>query len=648
MERRKCKSFIVLLVLALLPLSAVLGSPYFLIDDEQQWIEAFSGSVMAGHIRPMEPWEWQEYMMHWYEDPEVEREGEPYPENEFMPAQLWVYPGGGQWEDPCTGEVYEYPRDAGLVMAWGVTEVQPLPEGSYSSAWRYEYGEDPDLRNCIIKVTVTPHSGCGINAVSFAIQDIFGFRRSWWWKTPQVIPYDQPTTVLIDTTKIGVGATTPVASGYAGHINFSLKNAQFFDVDENGQWIFGMQPVPPPGQMQFVGMWNYWHNLIVLPKTPSAKYHVKWSQPPVLFDADIPDLFFGWDEMSNYEWRPIVADDWLCKDDRPITDFHWWGSYLGWDQPYPPPVVPQAFHIGIWTDVPDPNPDDPRDFSHPGRLIWQNFCDNWVWNFAGYDQFPWPDQLVDLSSGDLTQEPEKKEACFQFNQLLSQDEWFYQEPDPDGIGRVYWVSIAAIYPAGAEPWHPWGWKTRPHFFNDDAVMIWDTVSPDGQPMWPPAIGAEWMEGNPIEIDGVSWDVAFELTTNEPGPKPVDVNPPIPDPLTWEQKPDAVATTVITMTATTANDPSGVEYYFDETSGNAGGDDSGWQDSSGYTDDGLMPDTTYTYQVRVRDKSPNQNQTAWSTAESDTTMPASADLNLDGIVDLVDLAIHADQWLTSGP
>jgi hypothetical protein len=37
----------------------------------------------------------------------------------------------------------------------------------------------------------------------------------------------------------------------------------------------------------------------------------------------------------------------------------------------------------------------------------------------------------------------------------------------------------------------------------------------------------------------------------------------------------------------------------------GGYDSGWQDSPSYTDAGLSPSTTYTYQVTARDKSANE-------------------------------------------
>jgi len=34
---------------------------------------------------------------------------------------------------------------------------------------------------------------------------------------------------------------------------------------------------------------------------------------------------------------------------------------------------------------------------------------------------------------------------------------------------VYWLSIGAIYDGAPEPDFPWGWKTRPHFYHDDAV-----------------------------------------------------------------------------------------------------------------------------------------------------------------------------------
>jgi hypothetical protein len=94
--------------------------------------------------------------------------------------------------------------------------------------------------------------------------------------------------------------------------------------------------------------------------------------------------------------------------------------------------------------------------------------------------------------------------------------------------------------------------------------------------------------------------------------PPDTTPPTPDPMTWASVPAADSDTAISMTATTASDPSGVEYYFDETTANPGGNDSGWQPGTSYTDDGLTASTQYCYQVMARDQSANQNETGWST------------------------------------
>jgi hypothetical protein len=99
----------------------------------------------------------------------------------------------------------------------------------------------------------------------------------------------------------------------------------------------------------------------------------------------------------------------------------------------------------------------------------------------------------------------------------------------------------------------------------------------------------------------------------------DLTAPSPDPMTWAVVPYAIGSSIISMTATTATDVSGVEYYFECTAG--GGNDSGWQDSTEYEDSGLDSGTQYSYRVQARDKSPNQNPTAWSTTESATTMSA---------------------------
>ena len=118
----------------------------------------------------------------------------------------------------------------------------------------------------------------------------------------------------------------------------------------------------------------------------------------------------------------------------------------------------------------------------------------------------------------------------------------------------------------------------------------------------------------------------EITNIPPAP---DNTPPTPDPLTWYSPPSATGPTSISMTADTASDPSGVEYYFDCTDG--GGHDSDWQDSETYEDTGLSPGTTYTYQVKARDKSANQNENeTWSTEESATTTESGTTMHVESI------------------
>ncbi|HUW18782.1 MAG TPA: Calx-beta domain-containing protein [Sedimentisphaerales bacterium] len=81
----------------------------------------------------------------------------------------------------------------------------------------------------------------------------------------------------------------------------------------------------------------------------------------------------------------------------------------------------------------------------------------------------------------------------------------------------------------------------------------------------------------------------------------DTDPPTPNPATFASPPAAVSSSEITMTATTGSDASPpVYYYFDETSENPGGTDSGWTTNPVYNDTGLNPNTQYTYTVQMRD------------------------------------------------
>lgn len=237
--------------------------------------------------------------------------------------------------------------------------------------------------------------------------------------------------------------------------------------------------------------------------TTTGVESIKWYQPPEPYISD--NVYNGWDEFSVYGDMQIAADDWVCENDDPITDVHWWGSFIGWGQTTPP-QMPNRFHICIWTDVPA---GVDQTFSHPGDMIWEYYCDDFTWNFDGWDidpRDPWA----------------MPEACFYFECDLPEWAWFYQEPGDN----IYWVSISGVYGNGVLTDYPFGWKTRPRDpaspAPDDAVRIFDPTAPipgdvyiNGQPIF-------W----PSEPD--SWDLAFQLTATHEGPQYLEPK--------WDQPP----------------------------------------------------------------------------------------------------------------
>ena len=232
--------------------------------------------------------------------------------------------------------------------------------------------------------------------------------------------------------------------------------------------------------------------------------YTKWGQYPELYDPIFTTLFEGWNEVSEWQYGPMIADEFLCVDSRPITGFRWWCSFRGWTQPYLPSILPDGFHIGIWSDAPVGGSDNPEGFGHPKTLIWETYCDCTTWKLTGYSIDP-----RDTSS---------QETLFEFTQLLSQDEWFYQQYNSGAQSdlNTYWSSITAVYdPAGPEPQYVWGWQTRPKFFVSGAVRIQSILQGGTTSTWPPMVGDRWYTGEPITNQGDPKDMVFELITDQP-------------------------------------------------------------------------------------------------------------------------------------
>lgn len=192
-------------------------------------------------------------------------------------------------------------------------------------------------------------------------------------------------------------------------------------------------------------------------------------------------------------------------------------------------------------------------------------------------------------------------------------------PESAGSGSITMTATTATDASGVEYYfanltitdgsHDSGWQSSPTY-TDTALSTGVTYTY--------AVKAHDMSNNQNET---AWSVEQSA---EPE---ADTTPPQPNPMTWAEVPDAISGYTITMTAATATDVSGVEYYFECADGD--GHDSGWQDSPTYTDTGLQPATQYGYRVRARDKSPEQNMTSWSeisyevTPDPEAVSPAAA-------------------------
>ncbi|MFZ0033754.1 MAG: hypothetical protein WAK60_02035 [Sedimentisphaerales bacterium] len=251
--------------------------------------------------------------------------------------------------------------------------------------------------------------------------------------------------------------------------------------------------------------------------------HTKWSQPPIEIDANstVP-TYCGWDEQSHdavdtgAPTVKIVADDYRCIGSMPVTSIHWWGSYYGWESPWGhnqlPPVLPERWWIGFWSNVPANAPPYYLPYSYPDVLLHS------VTIPAGRVKFSevGSDEYYGYHPHDI---------CYQYNVDLNHEEIFRQgDFNEVTYDNIYWVSIVAEYNDVSPPVYKWGWKTRPmspmwpEHWMDDAV----TFNLPGKP-------GEGFPTDPYSITPIkdpvwqqSADVAFELDTD-------------PNYIKWEQR-----------------------------------------------------------------------------------------------------------------
>jgi hypothetical protein len=155
-----------------------------------------------------------------------------------------------------------------------------------------------------------------------------------------------------------------------------------------------------------------------------------------------------------------VADDWQCEQPSPVIAATWWGSYRGYTAhpcqcgTLPEPVRPDYFLLTIWSDVPQSDPNDPQDFSHPGQQLWQYKAYQYSEVAVGADKQP-EDHAAD----------EGREVVYRYSVKLPTESRFTETQ----AGNIYWFSVVAVYIYPKTANYEWGWTNHEHAFNDDAV-----------------------------------------------------------------------------------------------------------------------------------------------------------------------------------
>jgi hypothetical protein len=134
-------------------------------------------------------------------------------------------------------------------------------------------------------------------------------------------------------------------------------------------------------------------------------------------------------------------------------------------------------------------------FSRPEKLLWQI-------------EIPADRVVIDVNVGKDYFPGKPNDTCFQYYVDLEPREVFWQDNYIEQTqDDIFWISIAAVY--GEDYQHPWGWKTRPWHWMDDAV----TFYVEGDPMPGIVIDPVSTEMMPLEYEGESYDVSFELNTD---------------------------------------------------------------------------------------------------------------------------------------
>jgi hypothetical protein len=243
---------------------------------------------------------------------------------------------------------------------------------------------------------------------------------------------------------------------------------------------------------------------------------------PTLKWEQLPDLTpTGLDVYASFQPFPVppphvLADDFPCTETGPITQIEFWGSWYH----NVLPQSPLSFTLSIHSDIPDPDPGNPDDFSQPGGVLWWDTFEVGPGGcVANLEQEGVPEGFY-IPGLEFYEFPADSQV------------WRYTCPIPSGQqfiqqqGTIYWLDVQAVY-QDPTPQVWFGWKTSLHHWQDDAVWALGT-----EPGPPPLAWSDlkYPAGHPFYPQSI--DLAFGIS----GP------PTTPEfALKWEQLPDLTET-----------------------------------------------------------------------------------------------------------
>jgi hypothetical protein len=214
--------------------------------------------------------------------------------------------------------------------------------------------------------------------------------------------------------------------------------------------------------------------------------------------------------VAAHPWAIMLADDFRWQNGRPITSVQWWGSYRHWDEANVPSVQPDSWQIGLWDNIPDPNPSDSYThwtYGRPDKLLRKISIP------ASRVNVQLSGQVGDWQWWWLS----VPESVFSHTVSLATEEYLWPG-DFNSQGDCYWLSILPVYPPDANLRNPWGWHIRPWHWQESAIMTRLYAEP--QPG--DSMDANWtlpvydysalvLGGNNEPCD--SWDMTFTLLTD---------------------------------------------------------------------------------------------------------------------------------------